>query len=104
MKSILERAADLLMYNGPTLREITNKAFESGNDYRIDKVNGFDILQVTTVLPYGIKAIDKYFFNNENQLVKQILLINNKEKLIFDKFAEVQNLLDLKEIEDKKVS
>lgn len=104
MQRIIENVADLLMYSGPNIKEIINNALENGKDFKIEQNNGINILIIKAQLPYGIEVTDKYFYNEENQLIKQILYVKNKEKIIFDKYCEATKLLSKLEDQSTLVS
>lgn len=95
MKKILEEVADILMYYGPSKEEIIQTAISKGLYWSKKEYQGqLQCIKVIEHLPFSTVAIDSYTFNSENQLIKHVFKINEKETVIFDKFAEARDLLD----------
>lgn len=95
MNDILEKAANLLMYAGPKMEDLIRNALLAGNKYDIVKEEELIILSIHQTFAYGTEAIDKYYYNSSNELIKQSLYIRDKEKTIFDKYEETKALLQM---------
>lgn len=102
MKRKLEKIVTLLTYAGPSKEEIISKAKLENSTFRVYKQNDLTILEVTSKLPFDKKIIDCYSYNINDELVKQVATIGEKSKIIFDKFEEIQQLLNT--ISTSKVS
>ena len=94
MQNNLEHIADLLMYSGPSMSEIIKEATEENLRFEISQTSKLNIIKVTSYIPYEIKVIDSYVFNKDDQLIKHTVKINNKEKVVFDKYGEAAFLLN----------
>ena len=104
MNDILEKAANLLMYSGPKMEDLIRNALLAGNKYEIVKEEELKILAVHQTFAYGTEAIDKYYYNGSNELIKQSLYMRDKEKTIFDKYEETRALLIMFDEENILVS
>lgn len=94
MKRELEKIVTLLTYAGPSKEEIISKAKIENSTFRVYKQNDLTILEVTSKLSFDKKIIDSYFYNINNELIKQVAEIGTKSKVVFDKFEEIQQLLN----------
>lgn len=94
MKRELEKIVTLLTYAGPSKEETISKAKIENSTFRVYKQNDLTILEVTSKLPFDKKIIDSYFYNINNELIKQVAEIGTKSKVVFDKFEEIQQLLN----------
>lgn len=92
MKRINEVAA-LIMYNGPTIEEVLSEATFNNCMYTINYDNSVTELIVYSIVAYNTPVIDKYYYDESKKLIKQILVVNCKEKLVFDKYGEAIELL-----------
>ncbi|MFC3883737.1 hypothetical protein ACFOU2_09590 [Bacillus songklensis] len=104
MRDTLERVADLLMYSGPSISDVIKNAILDGHDFETLQLGKQTVVQVTSEIPYDIKVLDSYFFNNCGQLIKHIVKVNNKEKIVFDKYSEATALLTTLECPNSLVS
>lgn len=95
MNDIFNEIADLLMYSGPSIDQVTQKANEDGGKVKVLKQNGLSIVVVESILPYNLTAIDSYTYNADEELIKHVVKLKNKEKVIFDKFKEINSLLNI---------
>jgi hypothetical protein len=93
MNNIFSKVANLLMYSGPNINELITDAIKNGNYFELLKEQQTTVLTVYSITAYDIKIVDKYWFNENGELIKQTILINNKEKVIFDKFKEAESML-----------
>ncbi|UWS61895.1 hypothetical protein N2384_00870 [Bacillus paralicheniformis] len=48
---------------------------------------------IDSVVAYNLKVTDVFSYNEEGQLIKQVLIMNGKEQTIFDKYREASNIL-----------
>ncbi|MED0716107.1 hypothetical protein [Aeribacillus composti] len=81
------------MYSGPNADEIITDAIKNGNYFELLKEQQTTVLKVYSTTAYDIKIVDNYWYNENGELIKQTILINNKEKVIFDKFKEAESML-----------
>lgn len=93
MNKKLEKIADLLTYKGPSKEELISKAKKENSLFKVYKQNGLTILEVTSKLLFDKKIIDCYSYNINGELIKQVAIIEEKSKVVFDKFEEIQQLL-----------
>lgn len=93
MNNIFSKVANLLMYSGPNADEIITDAIKNGNYFELLKEQQTTVLKVYSTTAYDIKIVDNYWYNENGELIKQTILINNKEKVIFDKFKEAESML-----------
>lgn len=89
----------LLSYCGTDINELISQAIYEEKEYAIEYKIDLTILKIYSILPYDLRITDIFTFNAERQLIKQVLILGDKENLIFDKFAEAKSLInDLKKI------
>ncbi|MBB6450827.1 hypothetical protein HNR44_002817 [Geomicrobium halophilum] len=100
----LKKAAEYLMYKGPTLNELIFEAENKHAEYIINNLEDGKILKVKSKTSYNLEIIDKYWFNVDGELYKQTLVMRNKEKIVFDKYREAYALLEKIEPKDCMVS
>lgn len=93
-KELLEQSASILMYKGPDKKDIIFQAVMDNNEIDINDEELFTTISVKSTTAYDINLVDIYIYNKEDKLIKQILKINNEEKVIFDKYNEVLNIVD----------
>lgn len=99
MKCDLTKVAKILMYNGPSAKEVIADAIK--NNYEVDVVENESYLEVIvkSIIVYDVSITDVYTYNADNQLVKHLLKINGTEKVIFDKFNEALSMIsDIKKL------
>ena len=92
MKEI-NKIADLIMYSGPTINELLENS-KNINKITINKLNENKIqVLIENILAYNVKITDKYIYDNNEALIKQSIIINDKEKIIFDKYIEINTII-----------
>lgn len=94
MNVTLEKIADLLMYIGPNIELKIREATLSGNVAKVYNENGLKRLVIESQLPYTLKVIDTYTYNEDDELIKHTIQVNKKEKVLFNKFSEINELLN----------
>ena len=90
----LKKAAEYLMYKGPTINELIFKVENNDGEYKINNMKDGIMLEVKSKTSYDLEIIDKYWFNLDKELYKQTIILRNKEKIIFDKYQGAQDLLE----------
>ena len=96
MNKRVDELASLIMYNGPKFQDVLNDAMKNKNIINTNKLKDGNIeLIIESSIVYKIKIVDKYIYDLDGKLIKQSILINKKERIIFDKYKEV--LLKLEE-------
>ncbi len=95
MNNSIDKVAKLLMYKGPKVSDLIAKAVNDKKQFSFDKLDNLLCLTIEFNTAYGVLVQDKYIFNNIDELIKQTLIINNKEKIVFDKFHEAKEILQL---------
>ncbi|EOO66388.1 hypothetical protein IKE_03105 [Bacillus cereus VD196] len=93
MKKIIEQAAKLIMYKGPSIHELIAEAVMENKVVKVETKESLTILTINFITAYDTNVTDIYMFNKEKELIKQELRVNKKVKVIFDKYREVENLL-----------
>lgn len=104
MMDKIHQVAKLLMYDGPTAKELIQKAVEKNEEFTITNTGNITVLTIETTVAYGLKLTDVYSFNLEGQLIKQIIIMNGKEQTVFDKYREATQILTKLQRKKKKVS
>ncbi|WP_258297433.1 hypothetical protein [Paenibacillus peoriae] len=104
MMDEINQVAKLLMYNGPTATELIQKAVEENGEFYISNNNDITILTIESTVAYGLSVKDVYSFNLEGQLIKQTIVMNGKEQIIFDKYKEAKQILKKMQQKKRKVS
>lgn len=100
---MVKKITELIMYEGPSFEEIVEEAKKQKLNIELKYENETKKLIVESILPYDIVVKDIYVYDSENKLIKQILIINNKEKIVFDKYKEIEvSLLELNNIAKTK--
>lgn len=101
----IKEIAELLLYYGPDIEQLKDKAISEGKDYSVVNADGLKTLKIDSVLPYNLNVTDIYVYNSEKQLIKQVLVIGDKKEIVFDKYKEAEKLIqDLSEIYALKIS
>jgi GTP cyclohydrolase FolE2 len=104
MHERIQKVAKLLMYDGPSVKELIKSAVNDGKEFEQHNNKGFITLTIKSSVSYSLKLTDIYTYNQEGQLIKQVLKLNDKEKVIFDKFQEAKDILNSIESEGQLVS
>ncbi|HCJ56064.1 MAG TPA: hypothetical protein DHV55_00750 [Clostridiaceae bacterium] len=94
MDEKIKDVVSLLLYRGPDISDLILEAINEEKEYTIEIKDGLTILKIYSALVYDLKIADIFIYNDERQLIKQVLLIGDKEKIIFDKFQEAAYLID----------
>lgn len=84
---------NLLSYCGPDINDLISQAIYEEKEYVIEYKNDLTILRTHSILPYDLRITDVFTFNAERQLIKQVLVLGDKENVIFDKFIEANSLI-----------
>lgn len=100
MMDEIHQVAKLLMYDGPTATELVQKAVEKGEEFTITSSGEITTLTIKSVVAYGLQVTDVYSYNLDGQLIKQVIIMNGKERTVFDKYKEASQLL--KKLQQKK--
>lgn len=90
----VKKAAEYLMYKGPTLNELILEAGGKNFAYTVKNIENDVVLEVKSNTSYDLEIIDRYWYNSDNELYKQTLTMRDKEKVIFDKYQEAKILLE----------
>lgn len=90
----ITNVAKLLMYKGPSPKDIIMMAIRNNYDVNIESKGDSTVVSVESTAAYDVKLKDIYVYNIENELIKQLLIINDKEKVIFDKYMEATLMID----------
>lgn len=100
----IHQVAKLLMYDGPTVTELIQKAVEENKEFSISNNGDITTLTIETTVAYSLKVTDVYSFNFEGQLIKQTIIMNGKEQIVFDKYKEATQILTKLQQKKRKVS
>jgi hypothetical protein len=104
MKEEIQQVANLLMYDGPRATELVRNAVENGHKFTITNRGEITIVTIESVVAYNLKVIDVYDYNMEGQLIKQVIIMNGKEQIVFDKYSEATQILTRLQKSRKMVS
>ncbi len=104
MSEKIREVAKILLSRGVDIKEMVLEAVSKGNEYDILKSGDLTTLEIHSTLPYNLKVIDIYVYNKEGHLIKQIISLDGKEKVIFDKFEEAERLLREIDYEKRKIA
>ncbi|MBU5355203.1 hypothetical protein KQI74_23385 [Paenibacillus barcinonensis] len=104
MMDEINQVASLLMYEGPTAAELIQKAVKENGEFYISNNEDITILTIESTIAYGLNVKDVYSFNLEGQLIKQTIVMNGKEQIIFDKYKEATQILKKLQQKKRKVS
>lgn len=91
---VIENVVKLLMYEGPDINELIAKALMEDSKVNIDENDTMKVLKITWKTAYETTVTDIFTFNDEKALIKQELSINDKTKVIFDKYKEAGEMLE----------
>lgn len=90
MKGNLDEIVDLVMYKGPTISELIGKSTDPNNIIITNKMrDGNTEIIIESSIVYNVKIVDKYIYDLDEKLLKQSIVINGKEKVVFDKYEEI---------------
>ncbi|WP_028563388.1 hypothetical protein [Paenibacillus pinihumi] len=104
MMDEIHQVAKLLMYDGPTVTELMQKAIDQNHEFSILKNGDITILTIESTVAYSLKVTDRYHFNFEGQLIMQTINMNGKEQIVFDKYKEATQILTKLEKKKRKIS
>lgn len=93
MNNSIDKVAQLLMYKGPKISDLIAKAVTEEKQFSFDNNNGQTVLTVNSNLAYNTNVQDIYYYNAEDELIKQVLVINNKQNIVFDKYKDARELI-----------
>ena len=95
---MIDEVVNLIVYNGPTIDDIINNAIKDNHKMNIREniEEGTKELIVKSIVAYGVKIEDIYVYDDKNMLIRQSLIIENKENIIFDRYKEINNLIYIK--------
>jgi hypothetical protein len=93
MNNSIDKVAKLLMYKGPKISDLIAKTVNEKKQFTIDKLDNLLCLTIKFNTAYNVHVQDKYIFNSFDEIIKQTLIINNKEKIVFDKYHEAKEIL-----------
>ena len=95
---MIDEVVNLIVYNGPTIDDIINNAIKDNHKMNIREniEEGTKELIVKSIVAYGVKIEDIYVYDDKNMLIRQSLIIENKENIIFDRYKEIKNLIYIK--------
>ncbi|MGO4787429.1 hypothetical protein AB4124_08355 [Paenibacillus sp. 2KB_20] len=93
MMNEIHQVSKLLMYDGPSAAELVQNAVENGDEFKITNNGDLTILTINSVVAYNLRVTDVFSYNKEGQLIKQVLIMNSKEQVVFDKYKEASNIL-----------
>ncbi|WP_047150694.1 hypothetical protein [Aneurinibacillus tyrosinisolvens] len=93
MNQKIDKVATLLMYTGPSASEIISAAINNGHEYQVKLTNKLKIVTVHSTIAYNLAVSDVYTYDTDSKLTKQTLIINGKEKIVFDKYDEATEML-----------
>ncbi|MBV7318171.1 MULTISPECIES: hypothetical protein [Bacillus] len=94
MSSIFDDVAKLLIYKGESIENIIEKAIIQGKEYKIEHQKDSTRINVISKTAYDITINDIFIYNCDNELIKQQVIVNGKLRTIFDKYGEIQCLLN----------
>lgn len=94
MNRTVKDVVSILTYQGPTIEELLNEIAIMGLEFIISSKADSTVISVKSNLPYSLLVEDRYIYDLQGKLIKQTLTINGKEKCVFDKFREAQEVLD----------
>lgn len=100
MNNVIKEVASILMYKGPTMNELIEQIAREGNKFNIVTEGSTIIIDATSIQPYNLLIRDKYYYNSDEELIRHILVLDNKETVLFDKFNEAKALIDSLEIKE----
>lgn len=100
---VFRNVAELLLYKGPSIDDLVGKAVLEGNTYYVEDLNGMTKLTICSESAYSLIINDIYVFN-ESELIKQVIILNGKENIVFDKFQEATELLSQSEEQTRLAS
>lgn len=90
---IIENVAKLLKYQGPDINELIAEAYAENKKIIVDKIDASTALKITFKTAYETIVTDVFIFNEQKELIKQELHINDKINVIFDKYKEASDML-----------
>lgn len=94
MNNSIDKVAQLLMYKGPKISDLIAKAVIEGKQFTFDKHNEQTVLTINFNSAYNTNVQDIYYYNTDDELIKQTLVINNKQSIIFDKYKDAKELIE----------
>lgn len=93
MKKIIEQIAKLLLYTGPSIKDIVEQAQNEDTVFKIKCGSKGTCVKVIEELPYDLTTEDIYYYDIDERLIKQILVMDGKSKVVFDKYKEINELV-----------
>lgn len=99
MDNIIDSIAKTLMYKGPTPKEIIFEAISNNYDVNVESIDFQTHVTIKSTTAYDVSIIDTYIYDQDSNLIKQLININGKNKIIFDKYGMALNLIDSMKLE-----
>nr|WP_302660547.1 hypothetical protein [uncultured Clostridium sp.] len=94
---MIDEVVNLIIYNGPTIDDIINNAIKDNHEINIREniEEGTKEVIVKSIIAYGVKIEDIYLYDDKNILIRQSLIIEDEENIIFDRYKEINNLIHI---------
>lgn len=103
----IKKIAQVLSHKGPDLFDLISESKKNKKAYDIN----FDVKSKTTSVTifgkeaYALNVEDTYIFNNKHELIRQIVKLDGKPKIVFDKFKSARKMIhDMILNEDTKIT
>lgn len=94
MDNIIDSISKILMYKGPTPKEIISEAISNNYDVNVESVDSQTHIVIKSTTSYDVSIIDTYIYDEDSNLIKQLININGKKKTVFDKYGMSLDLIN----------
>lgn len=74
-----------IIYKGTPPNEVIFRAIDNKHDVSIRHIGANTHITVESIGAYDVKIIDTYIYDENKSLMKQLIKINGKDKVIFDR-------------------
>lgn len=74
-----------VIYKGTPPNEVIFRAMNNKHDVNIKHIDSYTHITVESIGAYDVKIIDTYIYDENKSLMKQLIKINGKDKVIFDR-------------------
>lgn len=91
---IINEISELILYEGPSMDNIIEDAQNNKWNYNVHSSDNVITVTVESSIEGLLSITDIYVFNKHMELIKRIVKTPRNEKVLFDRFNEINILID----------
>lgn len=90
---IINEISELILYKGPSMDKIIKDAQNNKLNYDVHSSDNVITVSVESSIEGLLSITDIYVFNKQMELIKRIAKTSRNEKVLFDRFNEINILI-----------